>query len=308
MKTTTIDFMGNRNIALTFSAVLTLISIISLAVRGLHMGIDFTGGTLIEVGYAAPADLGAIRANLSESGFADATVQNYGSAKDVLIRLKPQEGVSSADLSAKVLTVLNKNAAVPAQLHRVEFVGPQVGEDLSQDGFLALFYSTIGILIYVAWRFEWKFSLGAIIATFHDVIVTLGVFSVFGLEFDLTVLAAVLALIGYSLNDTIVVYDRIRDNFRTMRRMSNEAMMNNAINVTLSRTIITSLTVFLVLVALFFLGGSVIHNFAIALLFGVVFGTYSSIFIASPVALMLGIKPEDLLIPVREGGDLDSRP
>ena len=308
MKTTNINFIGNRKISLTFSGILMVISILSLSIRGLDMGIDFTGGTLIEVGYQQAADLSVLRKTLSESGFPDATVQNFGTSKDVLIRLKLKEGVSSADLSTKVLEAINKNTATSASLRRVEFVGPQVGSDLAEDGFLALLYSTIGILVYVAWRFEWKFSLGAVIATFHDVIVTLGVFSVFGLEFDLTVLAAVLALIGYSLNDTIVVYDRIRENFRNLRKISTEEIMNIAINVTLSRTIMTSFTVFLVLVSLFFLGGQVIHNFSIALLFGVVFGTYSSIFIASPMALILGISPEDLMIPVKEGADLDSRP
>jgi len=293
---------------MTFSGILMVISIISFFVRGLQMGIDFTGGTLIEIGYQQAADLSAIRTTLGASGFADATVQNFGTTKDVLIRLKPHEGVSSVDLSTEVLETLNKNTATQASLRRVEFVGPQVGDDLAEDGFLALLYSTIGILIYVAWRFEWKFSLGAVMATIHDVIVTLGVFSVFGLEFDLTVLAAILALIGYSLNDTIVVYDRIRENFRNLRKISTEEIMNIAINVTLSRTIMTSFTVFLVLVSLFFLGGQVIHNFSIALLFGVVFGTYSSIFIASPMALILGISPEDLMIPVKEGAELDSRP
>ncbi len=285
-----------------------VISIASLAVRGLQMGIDFTGGTLIEVGYQQTADLTALRNTLDAAGFKDATVQNFGTTKDVLIRLKPHEDVSSKDLSDKVLEVINKSTAEPVSLRRVEFVGPQVGDDLAEDGFLALLYSTIGILIYVAWRFEWKFSLGAVMATFHDVIVTLGVFSVFGLEFDLTVLAAILALIGYSLNDTIVVYDRIRENFRTLRKESTEEIMNISVNVTLSRTIMTSLTVILVLVSLFFLGGEVIHNFSIALLFGVIFGTYSSIFIASPAALILGISPADLMIPVKEGADLDTRP
>ncbi|WP_411726007.1 protein translocase subunit SecF [Methyloglobulus sp.] len=308
MKATHINFIGNRKIAMTFSGILMVIAIISLAVRGLQMGIDFTGGTLIEVGYQEAADLTALRKSLSESGFANATVQNFGTTKDVLIRLKLQEGVSSADLSTKVLEAINKNTATSASLRRVEFVGPQVGDDLAEDGFLALLYSTMAILVYVAWRFEWKFSVGAIIATFHDVIVTLGVFSVFALEFDLTVLAAVLALIGYSLNDTIVIYDRIRENFRNLRKASTEEIMNNAINVTLSRTIMISLTVFLVLVSLFFLGGEVIHNFSIALLFGVVFGTYSSIFIASPMVLILGISPEDLIIPAKEGAELDRMP
>jgi preprotein translocase subunit SecF len=308
MKTTNINFIGNRNIAMIFSGVLMLISIGSLAVRGLQMGIDFTGGTLIEVGYQKAADLTVLRNTLDTEGFSDATVQNFGTAKDVLIRLKPHEGVSSADLSSKVLEAINKTTAEPASVRRVEFVGPQVGDDLAEDGFLALLYSTIGILIYIAWRFEWKFSTGAVIATIHDVIVTLGLFSILGLEFDLTVLAAVLALIGYSLNDTIVVYDRIRENFRLLRNKSTEEIMNISVNVTLSRTIMTSLTVILVLISLFFLGGEVIHNFSIVLLFGVFFGTYSSIFIASPMALLLGISPEDLMIPVKEGAELDHRP
>lgn len=309
MKITNINFIGNRNIALIFSAVLSIIAIGSLAVRGLEMGIDFTGGTLIEVGYQQPADLTELRNTLNAEGFSDATVQNFGTTKDVLIRLKPHEGISSADLSAKVLNAVNKTTKEPAIVHRVEFVGPQVGDDLAEDGFLALLYSTIGILIYVAWRFEWKFSVGAIIATFHDVIITLGLFSVLGLEFDLTVLAAILALIGYSLNDTIVIYDRIREDFRLLRNKSTEEIMNSAINVTLSRTIITSLTVFLALVSLFFLGGQVIHNFSIALLFGVVFGTYSSIFIASPAVLLLGLNAEDLMVTVKDGAELmDDRP
>lgn len=308
MKLTHINFIGNRNIAIIFSTLLMIISIGSLAVRGLEMGIDFTGGTLIEIGYKEAADLTTLRNTLNSAGFADATVQNFGTTKDVLIRLKLHEGLSSADLSTQVLEAINKNIKEPASLRRVEFVGPQVGDDLAEDGFLALLYSTIGILIYVAWRFEWKFSTGAIIATFHDVIVTLGVFSIFGLEFDLTVLAAILALIGYSLNDTIVVYDRIRESFLTMRNLSVEEMMNISINVTLSRTIMTSLTVILVLVSLFLLGGQVIHNFSIALLFGVFFGTYSSIFIASPAALLLKVCPADLIPPVKEGDVLDNLP
>ncbi len=291
-----------------FSGVLMIIAIISLAVNGLQMGIDFTGGTLIEIGYQKAADLTELRNTLDTEGFSDATVQNFGTSKDVLIRLKPHEGVSSADLSTKVLEAINKTTAEPASVRRVEFVGPQVGDDLAEDGFLALLYSTICILIYIAWRFEWKFSVGAVLATIHDVVVTLGLFSILGLEFDLTVLAAVLALIGYSLNDTIVVYDRIRENFRLMRNKSTEEIMNISVNVTLSRTIMTSLTVILVLLSLFFLGGEVLRGFSIVLLFGVFFGTYSSIFIASPMALLLGISPEDLMIPVKEGAEIDHRP
>lgn len=308
MKITNIDFIGNRNIALIFSGILTIISIVSLVTRGLDMGIDFTGGTLIEVGYQQAADLDQLRKTLHENDFSDATVQNFGTTKDVLIRLKPHDDMKNTDISAKIIDAINKTTKEPASVRRIEFVGPQVGDDLAQDGFLALLYSTIGILIYIAWRFEWKFSVGAIIATFHDVIVTLGVFSVLGLEFDLTVLAAILTLIGYSLNDTIVVYDRIRENFHNLRKMSTEEIMNNAINITLSRTIMTSVTVALVLVSVFFLGGETIHNFATAMLFGVVFGTYSSIFIASPAALMLGISAADLIVPVKEGSELDNLP
>ncbi|MEI6706109.1 MAG: protein translocase subunit SecF [Methylococcales bacterium] len=308
MKTTNINFIGNRKIALIFSGILSLVSIISLATRGLDMGIDFTGGTLIEVGYQQAADIDQLRKTLTETGFSDATVQNFGTTKDVLIRLKPHDDMQNKDISAKIIEAINKTTKEPASVRRIEFVGPQVGDDLAQDGFLALLYSTFGILIYIAWRFEWKFSVGAIIATFHDVIVTLGVFSIFQLEFDLTVLAAILTLIGYSLNDTIVVYDRIRENFHNLRKMSTEDIMNNAINITLSRTIMTSITVTLVLVSVFFLGGETIHNFATAMLFGVVFGTYSSIFIASPAALMLGISAADLIVPVKEGAELDHLP
>lgn len=303
-----INFIGNRNKALIFSGLLSLVSIISLAVNGLQLGIDFTGGTLIEVGYKQPADLTVLRQSLTDIGLHDATVQYFGTTKDVLIRLKPQAGMSNKEISTKVLETINLKTTEPADLRRIEFVGPQVGDDLSQDGFLALLYSTICILLYVAWRFEWKFSLGAVIATFHDVIVTLGVFSLFKLDFDLTVLAAILALIGYSLNDTIVVYDRIRENFRLLADTTTEDIMNISVNETLSRTIMTSLTVFLVLLSLFFLGGSVIHNFALALLFGVVFGTYSSIFIASPAALLLGISPQDLIVPIKEGLEFDGMP
>ena len=308
MKITNINFIGNRHYALIFSIALSIASIAALAVNGLKMGIDFTGGTLIEVGYQKAVDLSVLRTTLDEMGFADATVQNFGTSRDVLIRLKPQENVSSKDVSTKVLEAINSKTDEPASLRRVEFVGPQVGDDLAEDGFLALLYSTIGILVYVAWRFEWKFSLGAIIATLHDVIVTLGMYSILGMEFDLTVLAAVLALIGYSLNDTIVVYDRIRESFLTMRNKSIADMMNESVNVTLSRTIMTSLTVLLVLVSLFFLGGEIIHGFSVVLLFGVFFGTYSSIFIASPVALMLGVCPADLVAPVKEGEHIDHLP
>jgi preprotein translocase subunit SecF len=308
MKLTNIDFLGNRKYTLTISCVLILISIASLIAKGMPLGIDFTGGTLIEVGYPQAANLQELRKSLDNNGFNDATVQNFGSTKEVLIRIKPQESISNKEIGTKVLATINKDAKEPATLRRIEFVGPQVGDDLTENGFLALLYSLIGIFIYVTIRFEWKFSVGSVAALFHDVIITLGLFSLANLEFDLTVLAAILALIGYSINDTIVVFDRIRENFRNFRKSDTQEIMNISINETLSRTIITSLTVVLVLISLALLGGEVIHNFAIALLFGVVIGTYSSICIASPIALMLKVGPEDLVVPVKEGAHLDGMP
>ncbi|MFW5444246.1 MAG: protein translocase subunit SecF [Methylococcaceae bacterium] len=303
-----IDFLGKRKIALIISSILIICSIASLAINGLKLGIDFTGGTLVEVGYKQSADLSVLRKALSETGFADATVQHFGTTKDVLIRIKPREGVSNAELSTQVLSAVNKHSAEPADLRRVEFVGPQVGDELAEDGGLALLYSMFGILIYVAWRFEHKFSLGSVAALVHDVIITLGFFSVVQMEFDLTVLAAVLAVIGYSLNDTIVVYDRIRENFRNLRKDSSENIMNISLNQTLSRTLVTSITTALVLIALALLGGEIIHNFAIALLIGVGIGTYSSIYVASPIVLALGITKEDLMVPVKEGEEIDEMP
>ncbi len=307
--TTHILFMDNRKYAFIFSGLLMIIAMVSLAVQGLKLGLDFTGGVLIEASYQTPeTNLNQLRQGLANNGFENASVQYFGSTKEVLIRLKPVENLTNAQVNSKVLDTIKKASSQTVEIRRVEFVGPQVGETLAEDGFLALLYSTIGILIYVALRFEWKFSAGAVIATFHDVIVTLGVFSVFQLEFDLTVLAAILALLGYSLNDTIVVYDRIRESFRLYRNMTTAEIMNLSINTTLSRTIMTSMTVFLVLVCLFALGGDVIHNFSIAMLFGVVFGTYSSIFIASPVALILGVCAEDFMIPVKEGSEFNHLP
>jgi preprotein translocase subunit SecF len=308
MNKQTIDFLGKRKLAMIFSGLLLVISIISLAVNGLKLGIDFTGGTLVEVGYPEPANLQDIRQALAKAGFGDAAVQHFGTSKDVLIRLKPKADTSNAEISTQVLKAINQSSSQKAELRRVEFVGPQVGDELAEDGGLALLYSIFGILLYVAWRFEYKFALGSVVALIHDVVITLGFFSVFGLEFDLTVLAAILAVIGYSLNDTIVVYDRIRENFRKMRKGDAEFVMNTSLNQTLSRTLMTSITTALVLVALAGLGGEIIQNFAIALLVGVGIGTYSSIYVASPVVLGLGISKEDLMIPEKEGLDLDGMP
>ncbi|WP_341327430.1 protein translocase subunit SecF [Methylotuvimicrobium sp. KM2] len=308
MNNKTIDFLGKRQWIYIISALLLLVSIGSLAIQGLKMGIDFTGGTLVEVAYQDAADLTVMRAALADEGFGDAMVQHFGSARDVLIRLKPDETVSSAELSARVVAAINKKTAEPAELRRVEFVGPQVGDELAEDGGLAMLYSMFGVLIYIAWRFEYKFALGSVAALIHDVIITLGFFSLFGLEFDLTVLAAVLAVIGYSLNDTIVVFDRIRDNFRILRQVGSEEVMNTSLNETLSRTLMTSFTTILVLIALAVLGGEIIHNFSVALLVGILIGTYSSIYVASPIVLALGITQKDLMVPVKEGTDVDDLP
>ena len=306
-KGTHIDFMGKRKLAMAFSLTLILISLVLLFTRGLSFGIDFTGGTLIEVAYPDAVELGGIRDVLEEAGFSDIQVQHFGTARDVLIRIAPRADTASAKLSEDVMTAL-KSADTAVEKRRVEFVGPQVGGELTEQGGLAVLYSLIGILIYVAMRFEYRFSLGAVAALIHDVIITLGVFSLFQVEFDLTVLAAILAVIGYSLNDTIVVFDRIRENFRKMRKGSPTEIMNASINQTLSRTLMTSGTTMLVLVALFLLGGEIIHSFALALIVGVFVGTYSSIFVAGALSLALGVSKADLMAVEKEGKEVDQTP
>ena len=292
-----IDFMGKRNIAFVFSLVLIAISIVSLSTRGLNLGIDFTGGVLIEVGYPEAADLPEIRAQLAEAGFTGAQVQNFGTANDVLIRLLPQDGEADSDaVGTRIMEVLSADNP-NVQNRRVEFVGPQVGEELREQGGLAMLFALLFIMAYVAFRFQWKFSVGAVTALVHDVVITIGFFSAFQKQFDLAVLAAVLAVIGYSLNDTIVVFDRIRENFLQIRKATALEVMNVSIGQTLSRTLVTSFTTLLVLFALFYLGGEAIHSFALALIVGVVIGTYSSIFVASSAALTLDVSTQDLLPP-----------
>ena len=298
-----IDFVGKRKFAMIFSAVLLVLSIASISFQGLKFGIDFTGGTLIELGYEKTADLEDIRLKLSEGDFKGTNVQYFGSDTEVLIQLEPQE-VSSAKLSSSIIRMLGDGIDV----RRVEFVGPKVGEELTNDGGLAMLYALIGILIYVAFRFEYRFALGSIAALVHDVIITLGIFSILQIEFDLTVLAAILAVIGYSLNDTIVVFDRIRENFLSTRQVEAGPIINEALNQTLSLTLMTSLTTLLVLLALFYLGGEVIHSFAGALLIGVIIGTYSSIYVASSMILALGISKEDMLPSEKEKKEIDARP
>jgi len=304
-----VAFMSLRIPALIFSGFLVLGSLFSLAVNQLNWGLDFTGGTIIEVGYESPAKLDQIRLQLEESGYGDAVVQNFGSSEDVLIRLAPRADVKQSELGDNVLAALRASGD-SVDMRRVEFVGPNVGEELTEQGGLAMLVALLCILVYVAMRFEWRFAIGSVTALAHDVIITLGLFSVLQLEFDLTVLAAVLAVIGYSLNDTIVVSDRIRENFRKIRKGEPVDIINTSLTQTLNRTIITSITTILVLLALFFKGGALIHGFATALLFGVIIGTYSSIYVASLVALLLGISKEDLMPTVveKEGEDLDALP
>ena len=302
-----VDFMKLRVPAMIMSGALLIGSMISLGVNGLNWGLDFTGGTLIEVGYEQPAQLDVIRQQMNNGGFPDAVVQNFGSSRDVLIRLAPREGVKAAELGDQVVSLLRADGSQVEQ-RRIEFVGPNVGDELTEQGGLAMLVALLCILIYVAMRFEWRFALGSVLALAHDVIITLGLFSVIQMEFDLNVLAALLAVIGYSLNDTIVVCDRIRENFRKMRKGEPVEVVNNSLTQTLSRTIITSLTTILVLIALFYFGGAIIHGFATALLFGVFIGTYSSIYIASSMALLLGVSREDLMPPEVEKEGADQEP
>lgn len=305
----TVNFMRLRIPAMVLSTILILGSFVSLGINSLNWGLDFTGGTLIEVGYPDSANLESIRTQLNEANFEDAIVQNFGSSQDVLIRIAPRDGVKAATIGEQVLSALRADGTT-VDMRRIEFVGPNVGEELTEQGGLAMLVALLCILVYVAMRFEWRFALGSVSALAHDVILTLGLFSVLQIEFDLTVLAAVLAVIGYSLNDTIVVSDRIRENFRKIRKGEPVEIINISLTQTLNRTIITSLTTVLVLVALFYKGGALIHGFATALLFGVIVGTYSSVYIASSVALALGISKEDLMPPQveKEGADLDPMP
>ncbi len=303
-----IDFVRYRKPAVVLSAVLLLVSVASLALRGLNLGIDFTGGTLVEVSYPEPVDLKVMRETLEAAGYGDAVVQHFGTSREVLIRVAPREGLTNAQLSDKIFAAIRNLQGMEAELKRVEFVGPQVGRELTEQGGLALLYALLGILIYVWLRFEHRFAVGSVIALVHDVVITLGFFSVTGMEFDLTVLAAVLAVIGYSLNDTIVVFDRVRENFIKMRKGTPEEVVNISLNQTLSRTLMTSLTTLLVLIALFVFGGELIHGFATALIVGVLVGTYSSIYVASSAALALGVSKEDLMPPEKEGADLDQSP
>jgi preprotein translocase subunit SecF len=321
-RTTHIDFIGKRRFFLALSAVSSIAVVVLLVVRGFNFGLDFTGGTLVELSYANPVETAAVRGRLTSAGMADAVVQHFGTSRDVIVRLPLREQKASLEVSGRIVEVLreaegekllqsrpgeaqrcvrgDKEASCAVQVRRVEFVGPQVGRELAEKGGLALLYTLIAILIYVMFRFEWRFAVGAIIATAHDVLLVLGFFSLTQMEFSLSVLAAVLAVLGYSLNDTIVVYDRIRENYRRMRKESNEEIMNAAVNQTLSRTIMTSGTTMLTVAALFVFGGEIIHGFSVALLVGIVVGTYSSVYVATPAVLMLGVSRGDLVKPKKD--------
>ena len=306
-KTTEFDFVGKRWIALVLSVTLIVISLAAISIRGLNLGLDFTGGTLVEVGYDKSVELDDVRNRLGGTGFGDALVQDFGTSKDVLIRIAPHEDLNSTGIGTRVMDALREGGQ-GVNLRRVEFVGPQVGDELTEDGGLAVIYALFGILIYVTIRFEKRFSLGAVIALIHDVTITVGMFAIFQFPFDLTVLAAILAVIGYSLNDTIVVFDRVRENFRKMRKADAVTVMNVSINETLSRTINTSLTTLLVLFALFLLGGEIIHGFSTALIIGIVVGTYSSIYVAGTSVLALGVSRADLVaVVVKDGVESDAQ-
>jgi len=301
-----IDFMGRRKIAATISLLLVLLSLGSLAINQVEWGLDFTGGTLVEVSYENPVSPEAVRVELSEAGYKGHVVQYFGSDRDILVRVPPQKGLDDRDnarLGDHILQTLKESKGNQVTLRRSEFVGPAVGEELTNQGGLGLLTALAVVMVYVALRFQLKFAIGAVVALFHDVVITLGIFSVARWNFDLTVLAALLAVIGYSLNDTIVVSDRIRENFRKVRRSTPVDIINKSLNQTLGRTLITSFTTLIVLFSLLFLGGELIRGFAIGLIIGVVVGTYSSIYIAANVLLALNITSEDLAIPIKEGAD-----
>ncbi|MEH6577342.1 MAG: protein translocase subunit SecF [Amphritea sp.] len=299
------NFMGLRKIAAGLSIALLLISVASLAINGLKFGLDFTGGSLVEVGYEQTPDLNQIRGRLESAGYDDAIVQTFGSPVDILIRLGESHDPKLGD---RVLAALQGDESQTITLRRNEYVGAQVGEELREQGGLGLLLALFIVMVYVAFRFQLKFSVGAVAALAHDVLIVLGFFSILQLDFDLTVLAALLAVIGYSLNDTIVVSDRIRENFRKLRKGTAIEIMNTSLSQTLGRTLVTSLTTLLVLVSLAVFGGEMIHGFAIALLVGVCVGTYSSIYVATNVLIMMGICKEDLMPPEKEEGEVDDRP
>ncbi len=296
-----VNYMAHRWKALYFSGALMLITFVSLMTQGLNFGLDFTGGTVIELAYQDPVDTADITNALNAIGVSGVIAQYFGSNREVMLRIPPSGETNNAALSKKVFDSLSGAVGGKVEMRRVEFVGPQVGAELAEQGGWAVLYSVIGILIYVALRFEWRFSVGAMVATLHDAIICLGVFTLFQLDFDLNVLASILTVIGYSINDTIVIFDRVRESFRKVRKGTPLQIMNQAINETMSRTVITAGTVFLVVIALYLFGGETLRGFSLVLIVGVIFGTYSSIYIAGNVAILLGVSPANLAVPKKEG-------
>ena len=302
-----IPFMRHALVFNVISMITFLLAVFFLATKGLNFGVDFTGGTVLEVNYPQTADLQKIRSVVEQSGYADVTAQNFGGSRDVLIRLPAKEQVGGAKLADAVMEVLHRTDPA-AQLRRTEFIGPQVGRELFENGALALLFVSIGIVVYLWFRFEWKFGVAAIIANLHDVVIILGFFAFFQWDFSLTVLAAVLAILGYSVNESVVVFDRIRENFRKMRTASIPQIIDNAITRTMSRTIITHGCTQLAVLSMLVFGGETLHYFALALTIGILFGIYSSVLVASPIVMWLGISREDMLPAKKAGGQVDDRP
>lgn len=303
-----IDFMRWDNLAFAISGLLLIVSIAIIGVRGFNWGLDFTGGTVIEISLDKPANLDDMRASMEKAGFTDPVVQNFGSSRDIIVRLPPVSGTAGQELGNKVIGLINADIDKNASVKRIEFVGPSVGNDLAQAGAMALLIALICILIYVGFRFEWRLALGAVIALAHDVIITMGVLSLFRIEVDLTIIASLMSVIGYSLNDSIVVSDRIRENFRKIRRGTSYEIMNVSLTQTLSRTIMTSATTLMVVLMLYIFGGALLEGFSLTMLIGVSIGTVSSIYVASALALKLGMKREHMLQQKveKEGADQPS--
>ena len=299
-----IPFMSWGKYTTTISLVTFIVAVFFLVTNGLNLGVDFTGGTVMEVGYTQSADLNRVRGTLAKIGMSDASVQNFGTSRDVLIRLPAKPEISSAQLSEIVMTALRQDD-ITVEMRRVEFVGPQVGKELVENGALALLVVSLGIIAYLALRFEWKFGVAAIIANLHDVVIILGFFAFFQWEFSLTVLAAVLAILGYSVNESVVVFDRIRENFRKMRKTSVAQVIDNAINRTMSRTIITHGCTQMAVCSMLFFGGEALHYFALALTIGILFGIYSAVLVASPIVMLLGVSREDLVRIEKKDKDKD---
>jgi len=298
-----IPFMRHALILNAVSIITFLAAVFFLLHRGLHLSVEFTGGTVMEVNYTQSPDLESVRKSVAGLGFQDVQVQNFGTARDVMIRLPAQKGVSSAQQSEKVMASLQADKNAGVTLRRVEFVGPQVGEELATDGLKALAVVVAGIMIYLAFRFEWKFAVATVLANLHDVVIILGFFAFFQWEFSLAVLAAVLAVLGYSVNESVVIFDRVRETFRRQRKMDTEAVINHAITSTISRTIITHGSTQMMVLSMFFFGGATLHYFSLALTIGILFGIYSSCFVAAAIAMWLGVKREDLVKPLPAKGD-----